>query len=68
MDADIQLISDGDGMAVSGNPTAVDRFLAAERPPSRDLGLKRLHSVLKTGSKIAQAGSEIAAQSAAWSR
>jgi hypothetical protein len=66
VDADIQLISDGDGMAVIGNPTAVDRFLAAEGLPSRDLGLKRLHSVLKTGSEIAQTGSEFAAQSGRW--
>src|SRR4051812_11611530 len=66
MHADIQLISDGDGLAVIGNATAVDRFLAAEGLPSRDLGLKRLHSVLKTGSGIAQAGSEIATQSGRW--
>ncbi|MGY1680609.1 hypothetical protein [Geodermatophilus sp. SYSU D01176] len=66
MDADIQLISDGDGLAVIGSPTAVERFLTAEGLPSRDLGLKRLHSVLKTGSKIAQAGSEIATQSGRW--
>src|SRR3712207_8763706 len=37
VDADIQLISDGDGLAVIGNPTAVDLFLAAERLASKDL-------------------------------
>src|SRR4051794_35664318 len=56
MSADIQLISDGDGLAVIGEPSAVERFLAGEGLPSRDLGLKRLHSVLKTGSAGAQAG------------
>src|SRR3954447_10698748 len=66
MSADVQLISDGDGLAVIGNANAVDRFLSAEGLPSRDLGLKRLHSVLKTGSEIAQAGSEIATQSGRW--
>lgn len=66
MDADIQLISDGDGLAVIGNPTAVERFLAAGGLPSKDLGLKRLHSVLTTGSEIAQTGSEFAAQSGRW--
>ena len=66
MDNEIQLISDGDGLAVIGSPTAVDRFLVAEGLPSRDLGLKRLHTVLKAGSELAQAGSEIATQSGRW--
>jgi hypothetical protein len=32
MDDEIQLISDGDGLAVIGNPTAVERFLTSEGP------------------------------------
>lgn len=63
---EIQLISDGDGLAVIGHPAAVDRFLTAERLPSKDLGLKRLSSALSTGSKIAKAGSEIAEHSGRW--
>ncbi|MBB2942682.1 hypothetical protein FB565_002395 [Actinoplanes lutulentus] len=63
---EIQLISDGDGLAVIGHPAAVDRFLTTERLPSKDLGLKRLVSALGTGSKIAKAGSEIAEQSGRW--
>ncbi|MGK5170502.1 hypothetical protein [Geodermatophilus sp. CPCC 205761] len=66
MDADIQLISDGDGLAVIGNPTAIDRFLAAEGLPSRDLGLERLGPVLRTAAAAAQAGSELAAQAGRW--
>src|SRR3954447_13499395 len=66
MSTDVQVISDGDGLAVIGEPSAVERFFAAEGLPSRDLGLKRLRSVLKTGSEVAQAGSEIAAQSGRW--
>ena len=66
MDADIQLISDGDGLAVIGNPTAVDRFLAAEGLPSRDLGLERLGPVLRTAAAAAQAGSELATRSGRW--
>ncbi|TCM39614.1 hypothetical protein EV648_114136 [Kribbella sp. VKM Ac-2568] len=66
MDNEIQLISDGDGLAVIGNPTAVERFLVSEGLPSKDLGLQRLGSVLSTGAGAAQAGSEIAANSGRW--
>ena len=60
MSADVQLISDGDGLAVIGDPTAVDLFLAAERLASQDLGLPRLGAVFKTGAQAAQAYTEIA--------
>ena len=63
---EIQLISDGDGLAVIGHPAAVDRFLTTERLPSKDLGLKRLISALRTGSTIAGAGAEIAEHSGRW--
>ncbi|MEH0932301.1 hypothetical protein [Micromonospora sp. CPCC 205558] len=66
MENEIQLISDGDGLAVIGHPTAVDRFLTTERLPSKDLGLQRLSSTLRTGSTIAKAGSEIAEHSGRW--
>ena len=36
MDNEIELISDGDGLAVIGNPTAVERFLASEGLSSKD--------------------------------
>ena len=42
MNNEIQLISDGDGLAVIGDPAAVDRFLVSEGLPSKDLGLPRL--------------------------
>ncbi|MET7970908.1 hypothetical protein [Micromonospora sp. NPDC005305] len=66
MDNEIQLISDGDGLAVIGHPTAVERFLVSEGLLSRDLGLHRLGSVLSAGAAAAQAGSEIAANSGRW--
>ena len=66
MDDDIQLISDGDGLAVIGDPAAVERFLVSEGLPSKDLGLPRLGAVLSTGAAAAQAGSEIAANSGRW--
>ncbi|MFR9777801.1 hypothetical protein ACL02O_17325 [Micromonospora sp. MS34] len=66
MDNEIQLISDGDGLAVIGDPTAVERFLVSEGLASKDLELQRLGSVLSTGAAAAQAGSEIAAHSGRW--
>ncbi|MEU8041083.1 hypothetical protein [Streptosporangium sp. NPDC049078] len=66
MDDDIQLISDGDGLAVIGSPAAVERFLASEGLPSKDLGLPRLRSTLGAAAGVAQAGSEIAANSGRW--
>ena len=66
MDNEIQLISDGDGLAVIGDPTAVERFLVSEGLSSKDLGLPRLGAVLSTGAAVAQAGSEIAANSGRW--
>ncbi|QKW19416.1 hypothetical protein HUT16_10330 [Kitasatospora sp. NA04385] len=66
MDDEIQLISDGDGLAVIGDREAVERFLVSEGLPSKDLGLPRLRSVLGAGAGAAQAGSGIAADSARW--
>ncbi|MFJ9916871.1 hypothetical protein [Actinacidiphila glaucinigra] len=66
MDNEIQLISDGDGMAVIGNATDVERFLVSEGLSSKDLGLQRLKSAAGTGAIFAQAGSEIAANSGQW--
>lgn len=66
MDSEIQLISDGDGLAVIGSPTDVERFLVSEGLSSKDLGLRRLAPVLRTATGAAQAGSEIAANSGRW--
>ncbi|GLY32504.1 hypothetical protein [Kineosporia sp. NBRC 101731] len=66
MEHEIQLISDGDGLAVIGEAADVERFLASEGLPSKELGLPRLKSVLRTGSIAAQAGSEIAANTGRW--
>jgi hypothetical protein len=66
MDNEIQLISDGDGLAVIGNATDVERFLVSEGLSSKDLGLQRLNSVFGTGAAVAQTGSDIAANSSRW--
>jgi hypothetical protein len=47
---EIQLISDGDGLAVIGEPAVVDRFLASEGLlATRDFGLPTLRGVMSTG-------------------
>jgi hypothetical protein len=66
MSGEIELISDGDGIAVIGDPSAVDLFLESEGLPSRDLGLSRLRNVLSTGGATAQAGSQVAEKSGRW--
>ncbi|MFF5492714.1 hypothetical protein [Streptomyces aquilus] len=66
MDDDLQLISDGDGLAVIGSPTAVERFLVSEGLPSKDLGLPRLGPTLGAVAGAAQTGAEIVAHSGRW--
>ncbi|WKE68700.1 hypothetical protein [Streptomyces sp. WP-1] len=66
MDDDIQLMSDGEGLAVIGSPAAVERFLVSEGLPSKDLGLPRLGSALGAMAGATQAGSGIAAESGRW--
>lgn len=65
MDNEIQLVSDGDGLAVIGEPKAIETFLRAEAlwDVSKKFDLRRLRSLLGIGSDIAQATSEIAANS-----
>lgn len=66
MPGEIELLSDGSGLAVIGDPAAVELFLASEGLPSRDLDLPRLGKVLGSGSAATQAGAEIAANSGRW--
>ena len=68
MNNEIQLISDGDGLAIVGEPSAVERFLISEglQSQSKDLGLPRLSSILFRGGEAAQLGSVIAEGSGRW--
>ncbi|MFZ5871801.1 MAG: hypothetical protein ACOYXW_14915 [Actinomycetota bacterium] len=66
MTDDIQLISDGESLAVIGDSTAVEAFLAAEGLPSKDLGLSRLRQVMGTGAVGMQAVAEISGNSGRW--
>ena len=65
MDNEVELISDGDGLAVIGNPTAVERFMASVGLSS-NAGSPRLGAAFSAGASVAQAGSEIAANSGRW--
>jgi hypothetical protein len=65
MDDEIELISDGDGLAIIGDPTAVDRFIKSlELSP--DTKSDRLGSLLTLGSIGLSAGALIAANSGSW--
>jgi len=66
MSADVQLISDGQGLAVIGSPTAVDLFLAAERLASKNLNMPRLASALQVGAQVAELAPEIMAMKGRW--
>ncbi|WP_341392907.1 hypothetical protein [Arthrobacter sp. G119Y2] len=66
MDDEIQLINDGDGLAVIGDPGAVDRFLSSEGLESKDLGLRKLGPTLGKAAGVAEMGSQIAANSGRW--
>ncbi|MBQ1112037.1 hypothetical protein [Streptomyces sp. C3-3] len=66
MDNEIQLISDDDGLAVIGRAADVERFLVSEGLPSKALGPQRLTSFGSAGAAVAQAGSEMAADSGRW--
>jgi len=66
MDDEVQLLSDGDGLAVIGSPTAVELFLTLEGLASKDLGLPRLGAVFRAGAEIAQAAPEIASLAGRW--
>lgn len=66
MNDEIELISDGDGLAVIGDPAVVDRFLVAEGLTSEDLRPRQLSRALSTASIAANSSSQIAAESGRW--
>lgn len=66
MSNEVQLVSDGDGVAVIGTPAAVDLFLALEGLASTNLGLKRLGAVFGVGARVAQAAPEMKDLAGRW--
>lgn len=65
MDNEVELISDGDGLAVIGTSTAVERFIAAAGLSS-NAGSPRFGEAVSVGASVAQTGSAIAANSGRW--
>lgn len=69
MDGEIQLFSDGDGLAVIGDPADVERFFldqGLDRLLSRELDLRRTGPLLARGAAAARVGSEFAENSGRW--
>lgn len=67
MSHEIELIGDGDGIAMFGDPGAVEQFLAKAGVSSKEISLgPTLGSTLHAGSGAAQAGSQIAANTGHW--
>lgn len=62
----IELFSDGDGLAVIGDLSVVERFLTSAGLTSKDLGLDRVGSLLADASGVAHAASGITAASGRW--
>jgi hypothetical protein len=60
----VELVSDGDGLAIIGGPSAVERFMAAVGLSEE--GSAPIGSVLRIGSVSALAGSEVAANAGRW--
>ncbi|MFV1503259.1 hypothetical protein [Mycobacterium kansasii] len=69
MGNEIELVADGDGLAVIGNSADVERFLldhGLDRAPSKVLDARRLSSFAGTGGTALRVGSEVAANSGRW--
>lgn len=66
MSNEVHLINDGDGVAVIGEPSAVERFLSSEGLPSKALDTARFSSVLTAGAGSVTAASTLAGQSGRW--
>jgi len=64
-DDEVELISDGDGLAVIGEAMAVERFIA-DVGLSSNAGSARLGAAFSAGASVAQTGSAIASNSGRW--
>lgn len=66
LDHELELITDGDGVAVIGPPLAVEQFLTSRGLEARDLGLQPLRKAMGGSANIVQTGSQIAENSGRW--
>jgi hypothetical protein len=63
---EIELVSDGTGVAVLGKPGAVERFLESMGLSSAAVELPKLQTIYSKGASLAQKGAEISADSGRW--
>lgn len=64
---EIELVSDGDGLAVIGDALAVERFLSTAGVASRELNLSHaVGGALDIGSAAAKGGAELTANAGRW--
>ncbi|MCH9731776.1 MAG: hypothetical protein K0U84_19205 [Actinomycetia bacterium] len=69
MGNEIELVTDGDGLAVIGDSADVDRFLLDQglsRAPSKVLDVRRLSAFAGTSGTALRGGSEVVANSGRW--
>jgi len=66
VDNELELINDGEGIAIIGNPHEIELFLSSKGLESKELDISRVTTKLNAASNIAQTGSEMAANSARW--
>ena len=69
MGSEIQLVSDGDGLAVIGQSSDVKRFFlqsGLDTLPSKGIDLSKLSSATGTAGAALQVGADIAANSGRW--
>lgn len=66
MSGQIELVSDGDGVVVSGDRGAIDRFLdrAGLRSEAAEISLRKLSAIARAGGEVAKTTSEVVEQSA----
>ena len=66
MSTEIELVSDGEGIALFGDPKAIELFLVSEGIDSKELDLKRILPKVGTAAAVVEAGGLIAANAGRW--
>ncbi|ACZ21882.1 hypothetical protein Sked_19570 [Sanguibacter keddieii DSM 10542] len=66
MSDEIEIINDGEGVAILGDPAVVEQYLSSVGLESKELPTRRLGASMSAAAGIAQAGSGIAASSGRW--
>ncbi|WP_312169479.1 hypothetical protein [Microbacterium sp.] len=64
--SEIEIVSDGDGIALIGSSSSIEMFLTSNGLESRELDLPRLSTIFGGGAAVTKAGSEVATNSGRW--